>query len=377
MTAPVVPPATIGVLGGGQLGRYTVLAARLMGYGTVVLEPDPAAPAGRVADIHVVAPYADADALDRLAGTCAVVTTEFENPPAAALERLAADVLVAPSAAAVAVAQDREAEKSFLRDAGLPTAPWVAAGPGATDVDLDEVSFPAIVKTSRLGYDGKGQVAVDDRDALRAALDGLAVRCVVEQRVPLDLEISVVVARTADGRTVTYPVAENHHADGILDLTVVPARLPPERAAEARSVAIRIAERLDYVGVLAVELFLSDGALLVNELAPRPHNSGHWTLDACVTSQFAQQVRAVCGLALGPTDITGGGAVAMVNLLGDVWAGGPPAWGEALADPDARLHLYGKSEPRPGRKMGHLTVLGTTPDEVVARAVALRAAVTR
>ncbi|HEU4841876.1 MAG TPA: ATP-grasp domain-containing protein, partial [Ilumatobacteraceae bacterium] len=217
MTAPVVPPATIGVLGGGQLGRYTVVAARLMGYGTVVLEPDPAAPAGRVADLHVVAPYDDVDALDRLAATCAVVTTEFENPPAAALERLAADVLVAPAAAAVAVAQDREAEKSFLRAAGLPTAPWVAAGPGGS---VRDVGFPAIVKTARLGYDGKGQVAVDDEAGLRAALEELGVRCVVEQRVPLDLEVSVVVARTADGRTTTYPVAENHHADGILDLTV-------------------------------------------------------------------------------------------------------------------------------------------------------------
>ena len=369
-SGPVVPPATIGVLGGGQLGRYTVVAARLMGYGTVVLEPDPAAPAGRVADVHIVAPYDDPDALDRLAGMCSVVTTEFENPPAAALERLARDVRVAPSPAAVAVAQDRLTEKAFLRDAGIPTAPWRPGGePGP--------AFPAIVKTARLGYDGKGQVGVADDAALDAALAELGVPCIVEQRVPLDVEISVIVARTADGRTVTYPVAENHHADGILDLTVVPARIPAALAAEASTLALRIADAFDYVGVLAVELFVSDGALLVNELAPRPHNSGHWTLDAAVTSQFAQQVRAVCGLALGRPDVTGGGAVAMVNLLGDVWADGAPDWQAALADPDARLHLYGKAEPRPGRKMGHLTVLGTSPDEVAARAVALRAAVTR
>jgi len=377
VTATIVPPASIGVLGGGQLGRYTVVAARLMGYGTVVLEPDVGAPAGRVADLHLVAAYDDPAALDRIAASCAVVTTEFENPPAAALERLAGDVLVAPSAAAVAVAQDREAEKSFLGAAGLPTAPWVAVGPGGPDGDVGAVGFPAIVKTARLGYDGKGQVAVADAAALRDAVERLGVRCVVEQRVPLDLEISVVVARAADGRTVTYPVAENRHAGGILDLTVVPARIPSARAAEAQAVAVRIADLLDYVGVLAVELFVSAGTLLVNELAPRPHNSGHWTLDACVTSQFAQQVRAVCGLALGPTDVTGGGAVAMVNLLGDLWDGGPPDWAAALADPDARLHLYGKAEPRPGRKMGHLTVLGRRPDDVAARALALREAVRR
>jgi len=370
MSPPIVPPATIGVLGGGQLGRYTVVAARLMGYGTVVLEPDATAPAGRVADLHVVAPYDDPDAVDQLAARCAVVTTEFENPPAGTLERLARDVVVAPSAAAVAVAQDRLAEKRFLRGLGVPTAPWTPGGEG-------QVVFPAIVKTARLGYDGKGQVAVADEDELTAALAELGVECVVEQRVPLDVEISVIVARTSDGRTATYPVAENHHVAGILDLTVVPARIAPERAVEAEGLAVRLAEALDYVGVLAVEMFVSAGALLVNELAPRPHNSGHWTLDASVTSQFAQQVRAVCGLALGATAVTGGGAAAMVNLLGDRWARGEPDWAVALADPAARLHLYGKAEARPGRKMGHLTLLGAAADEVAARALALREAVTR
>jgi 5-(carboxyamino)imidazole ribonucleotide synthase len=366
---PIVPPATIGVLGGGQLGRYTVVAARLMGYGTVVLEPDPGAPAGRVADVHVVAPYDDPDALDHLAATCAVVTTEFENPPAAGLARLARDVVVAPAPAAVAIAQDRLAEKAFLRDAGIPTAPWWTGGE-------DGPRVPAIVKTARLGYDGKGQVGVADDAALRTAVTELGVACIVEQRVPLDVELSVIVARTADGRHAAYPVAENHHAGGILDLSVVPARIPAPLAAEASALALRIAATLDYVGVLAVELFVSDGALLVNELAPRPHNSGHWTLDAAPTSQFAQQVRAVCGVALGPTALTAG-AVAMVNLLGDRWAGGPPDWAAALADPGARLHLYGKAEPRPGRKMGHLTVVGDDADEVAVRAVALRDAVTR
>jgi 5-(carboxyamino)imidazole ribonucleotide synthase len=362
---PIVPPATIGVLGGGQLGRYTVVAARLMGYGTIVLDPDHAAPAGAVADVHLVAPYDEPAALDRLAEECAVVTTEFENPPAAALERLAADVVVAPPPAAVAIAQDRVAEKSFLRERGVPTAPWSTGDP---------VGYPAIVKTARLGYDGKGQVAVADDAELAAALERLAVPCVVERRVPLDVELSVLVARTADGRHVTYPVAENAHVDGILDVTIVPARVPAALAAEAQELAVRIAQALDYVGVLAVEMFVSAGRLLVNELAPRPHNSGHWTLDASATSQFEQQVRAVCGLALGPTDVVGGTSVAMANLLGDRWASGTPAWERALADPAAHLHLYGKRDARPGRKMGHLTVVG---DDAATRVVELRHALTR
>ncbi len=356
----IVPPATIGVLGGGQLGRYTIIAARLMGYATMVLDPDPTAPAGRVADVHLIAPFDEPAALDRLAEDCAVVTTEFENPPAEALERLAADVTVAPPPAAVAIAQDRTAEKTFLASIGAPTAPWSTGAP---------VGFPAIVKTARLGYDGKGQRPVADRYQLAAALDELGVPCVVEQRMPLDVELSVIVARTADGRGVTYAVAENHHGGGILDLTVVPARIADGLAAEATALATRIADNLDYIGVLAVELFVSEGRLLVNELAPRPHNSGHWTLDAAATSQFEQQVRAVCGLALGPTDLVGADEVAMVNLLGDLWAHGEPDWGVALADPAARLHLYGKTKPRPGRKMGHLTVLG---DGAAERAVALR-----
>jgi 5-(carboxyamino)imidazole ribonucleotide synthase len=361
----IVPPATIGVLGGGQLGRYTVIAARVMGYGTVVLDPDPSAPAGAVADVHLIAAYDDPTALDRIADACDVVTTEFENPPAAALERLATDVVVAPPPRAVAVAQDRIAEKSFLTELGVPTAPWSTGTP---------VGFPAIVKTARLGYDGKGQVAVSDEDELGAALAELAVPCVVERRVVLDAELSVIVARTADGRHATYPVAENRHAGGILDLTTVPAGVDPATAVSAEGLARRIADALEYVGVLAVELFLSDGRLLVNELAPRPHNSGHWTLDAAATSQFEQQVRAVCGLALGSTARSGTDEVAMANLLGDLWAGGTPRWEEVLGDSDARLHLYGKAIARPGRKMGHLTVIG---DDAARRALALRAAITR
>ncbi len=366
----IVPPATIGMLGGGQLGRYALVAARLMGYGTVVVDPDPLAPAGRVADEHVVAPYDDPAALDHLAARCAVVTTEFENPPAAALERLAAAVTVAPSPAAVAIAQDRLAEKRFLAGTGVPVGPFAP-------VESPDVPFPAILKTARLGYDGKGQRVVDTPDELGEAWRELGGGpCVLEQRLALDAELSVIVARRDDSATATYPVAENHHVDGILDLTVVPARVPAELAAEATELAVTIAERLDYVGVLAVELFVSGGRVLVNELAPRPHNSGHWTLDAAVTSQFEQQVRAVCGLALGSPRLTAP-AVAMVNLLGDRWAAGEPAWEAALADPAARLHLYGKAEARPGRKMGHLTVLGEDPAAAAAAACRLRDLVTR
>ena len=369
----ILPPATIGMLGGGQLGRYALVAARLMGYRTVVVDPDPTAPAGKVADTHVVAGYGDAAALEALESTCAVVTTEFENPPAAVLERLAATTLVAPAAAAVAIAQDRVAEKAFLADHGFTVAPYV---PLPTDVEAAKatVEAPSILKSARLGYDGKGQVPVGTTGELAAAWDGLGhVPCVLERRVPLDVELSVLVARTGDGRTAVFPVAENAHAGGILDVTVVPARVDADLAADATAIAVAVAGALDYVGVLAVELFVSEGRLLVNELAPRPHNSGHWTLDAARTSQFEQQVRAVCGLALGPTDMTVP-AVAMGNLLGDGWRDGEPDWGAVLGTPDAHLHLYGKADARPGRKMGHLTVTGAEPGAVADRARALRAA---
>ena len=376
----IAPPAMIGMLGGGQLGRYAILAARVMGYGTIVLDPDPGAPAARVADEHLVAAYDDPAALDILANRCAVVTTEFENPPAAALQRLARDVRVAPSPAAVAIAQDRIAEKSFLSSNGFPVAPWA---PLVMAADLDaarDLGAPAIIKTARLGYDGKGQRAVTDANALETAWDQLdRVMCVVEHRVPLDLELSALVARAADGSSVVYPIAENEHVAGILDLTVVPARIDVAVAADAEALARDLAERLDFVGVLAVEMFVSDGNLLVNELAPRPHNSGHWTLDGARTDQFAQQIRAVTGTALGDPSLTTG-AVAMVNLLGDLWfADGDapiePSWAAVLSDPAARLHLYGKAAPRPGRKMGHVTVLGDRPDDVAAAAVLLRHAV--
>jgi 5-(carboxyamino)imidazole ribonucleotide synthase len=374
-SAPILPPATIGVLGGGQLGRYFVMAARTMGYRTMVLEPDPGAPAGAAADVHLAASYDDPDALGRLGRECAVVTTEFENPPAAALAALATSTIVRPSPAAIAITQDRRTEKAFLTDAGIPVAPYAVI---ATVDDLlvpmagRGVGFPAIVKTARLGYDGKGQVTVaDDLELADAWRELGGVGCVVEQRLPLQQELSVVLARGIDGKCAVHPTVANTHVRGILDLTVVPAQTSDHVAEQAVVLATSIAVALDYVGVLAVEMFVVDGELLVNELAPRPHNSGHWTLDAAATSQFEQQVRAVCGLPLGDPSLAAPGA-AMVNLLGDDWAAGEPDWTLALAGGGSHLHLYGKAEPRPGRKMGHLTVTAVTPTDAADLALALR-----
>ncbi|MDQ3469022.1 MAG: ATP-grasp domain-containing protein, partial [Actinomycetota bacterium] len=292
--------------------------------------------------------------------------------------RLAARVVVAPSAEAVAAAQDRIAEKAFLAGHGFAVAPYtVVAGAGDVDAAVSWMVGPCLLKTARLGYDGKGQAPIGTATELRQAWDALGGEpAVLERRVPLDHELSVVVARAADGRTATYPVVENHHVGGILDLSVVPARVEPAVARRAEEVGVAVADELAYVGVLAVELFVSDGDVLVNELAPRPHNSGHWTLDAAVTSQFQQQVRAVCGQALGSTTMTTP-AAAMVNLLGDSWSGGEPDWSSILADPAARLHLYGKTTARPARKMGHVTVLADDADAAVARALDLRTRLSR
>ena len=377
--AEVLPPATIGMLGGGQLGRYALIAAKTMGYRTIVLDPDPSAPAGAVADEHLVAAYDDPDALRRLVLDCDVVTTEFENPPAAALERLAESVMVAPSPAAVRVAQDRIAEKRFLVENGFPVGPFAVLESALTDdVPASLIERASIIKTARLGYDGKGQRRIAGAAELHAAWADLGgVPCVVETLLDLATELSVIVARTADGRTATWPVAENDHVDGILDVSVVPAKVSVVLLDRAEGLAMAVADALDYVGVLAVELFVVHGddgdELLVNELAPRPHNSGHWTLDASVTSQFEQQIRAICGLGLGDTSMTCGGA-AMVNLLGDLWSTEEPTWRAALDDPSAKLHLYGKAEARPGRKMGHLTVRSTNAAEAVTRALELRRA---
>jgi 5-(carboxyamino)imidazole ribonucleotide synthase len=374
MTAvAIVPPATLGILGGGQLGRYAVMAAASMGYRTIVVDPDPSAPAGLLAHEHLVAAYDDADALRRLSFDCDVVTTEFENPPAAALDELAATVTVAPSPTSVRIAQDRIAEKRFLIDNGFPVGRYQVLEGDDPVIDPSLVGSGAIVKTARLGYDGKGQRSASGvAGALAAWAELGGVPCVVEQRLDLTTELSVIVGRTASGDVEAWPVAENRHVDGILDVSAVPASVSAKLADRAIGVAMAIADALGYVGVLAVELFVVDGALLVNELAPRPHNSGHWTLDASVTSQYEQQVRAVCGLGLGSTAMTAP-AIAMVNLLGDLWEGGDPDWTAVFDDPNAKLHLYGKTHARPGRKMGHLTVTAPTTNLAIARALELRA----
>ncbi len=375
----IVPPSTIGMLGGGQLGRYALIAARQMGFATVVLDPDPLAPAGAVADRHLVANFDDADALENLCNECSVITTEFENPPRESLDVIALRLPVRPSPSAIAVAQDRQHEKQFLTAHGFEVGPYVNLDGGVmSDV---EPLLPGIVKTARLGYDGRGQTRVSSVDEVSGAVARLGdARCVLERRLNLVVEISVIVARSVGGETVTWPASENHHVDGVLDFTVVPARVPDGLLSEADQLARQIAMALDYVGVLAVEMFVidSDGGhrLLVNELAPRPHNSGHWTLDASFTDQFTQQIRSITGSALASTAMTVP-AVAMVNLLGDLWESGEPDWSAAQAESRARVHLYGKATARPGRKMGHLTVVGEEVDQVADQARALRAVLSR
>ena len=369
----ILPGATLGVLGGGQLGRMFTLRARTMGFRVVVLDPDPLSPAGQVADRHVAARYDDEVALDDLAASCAAVTTEFENVPAATLERLARTTTVRPSAEVVAIAQDRIAEKTFLQRAGFAVAPFHPVGSTAElAAAMAAVRLPALLKTSRLGYDGKGQETIlapgDGAEAFRR-LGG--VSCILEARLDLELELSVVLGRGADGQMAAFPPGENRHRDGILETTTVPARVPERVAREAREIATGVANALNYVGVLGVELLVAEGGrLFVNEIAPRPHNSGHYTLDACSVDQFELQVRTLCGLPLHEPRLFS--PVAMINLLGDLWCNAEPRWVQVFARPGVRLHLYGKSAPRPGRKMGHLNCLAPSPDQALALALEAR-----
>ncbi|MDP9046125.1 MAG: 5-(carboxyamino)imidazole ribonucleotide synthase [Pseudomonadota bacterium] len=376
MSAFIAPGATLGVLGGGQLARMFCHAAQAMGYATAVLDPDPRSPAGQIAHHHLAFRYDDAQGLAELASLCAAVTTEFENVPAASLATLAERLPVAPGASAVAVCQDRGAEKAHFVRTGVPCAPHALIESVGQIVSVRSDLLPGILKTTTLGYDGKGQTAVASRAELSsgwAALGG--VRCVLEQKLQLALEVSVIVARRADGTAVHLPVQQNLHRDGILAVTRVPAPdLAPGLHALAVEQALRIAAELRYVGVLCVEFFvLQDGSLVANEMAPRPHNSGHYSIDACDLSQFELQVRALTHAPLTAPRLHS--ACVMLNLLGDLWfdaAGrerpGGPAWAEVLAIPGAHLHLYGKTEARPGRKMGHLTLTGTSPAEADRRA---------
>ncbi len=370
----------LGVLGGGQLGRMFVHAAQVHGYAVAVLEPDAASPAGAAGDSHLQAPYLDATALAQLAAICGAVTTEFENVPADALRTLARAVTVAPPAAAVEVCQHRAREKQCFAAAGVPCAPHALLTSSA-DLTGPAVAslLPGLLKTASLGYDGKGQASVATAAELASAWTALgSVPCVLEKRLPLRQEISVIVARSAGGQIVHLPVQQNLHRDGILAVTQVPAPdVAADLAAQAVGLAERLAQALDYVGVLCVEFFiLDDGTLVANEMAPRPHNSGHYSIDACDVSQFDLQVRTLAGLPLVAPRLHS--AAVMLNLLGDLWwpsAASPPQepdWAQVLALPGVRLHLYGKHEPRRGRKMGHLTVTAAQPAS--ARAVALQAA---
>jgi 5-(carboxyamino)imidazole ribonucleotide synthase len=375
--AVLLPGATLGVLGGGQLGRMFVHAAQQMGYFTAVLDPDPDSPAGLVSHHHVHTDYLDNDGLARLATLSQAITTEFENVPAPALARLAAQRFVAPGAAAVAIAQDRAQEKAHFDRCGVACAPYAVIESAQQLATVPDALLPGILKTARLGYDGKGQVPVATRAELEAAWVSLRrVPCVLEQRLALAFECSVVAARGRDGQVVMLPVQRNLHRGGILAVTeVFEDNLPAGQAASARAAARSIAEGLDYVGVLCVEFFgLADGSLVVNEIAPRPHNSGHWSLDGCDVSQFELQVRTLTGLPLVPPRVHS--ACIMLNLLGDLWSGNDsvraPDWAAVLALPGVHLHLYGKQQARAGRKMGHLTV--TAADPQAARATALQAA---
>lgn len=366
----ILPGATLGVLGGGQLGRFFVLRAHDLGYRVTVMDPDPASPAGLIADRHIAAPFTDEAALRALGTSCQAITTEFENVPAAALALLASLTRVSPSAVAVAVAQDRLLEKTHLADAGFGTAAFLPVRSREEAAEAAErLGRPGILKTSRLGYDGKGQAPVNAPSECQAAFESLgSVECILEERLHLETELSVILARGADGEVAVYPPAENVHRNGILHSTVVPARVGASVAREAGELAAGVAASLEYVGVLGVELFVANGGqLYVNEIAPRPHNSGHYTLDAAVTDQFEQQLRAMCGLPLGSTELLS--PVAMVNLLGDLWASGEPRWDRALGLHGVRLHLYGKAEPRASRKMGHLACLAESADSALTKAL--------
>jgi len=365
------PPTWLGVMGGGQLGRMFAHAAQAMGYKVAVLEPAATCPAGEVAERLLNAAYTDSAALHQLADLCAAVTTEFENVPADSMNLLAQGSFVAPNGACVSVAQDRIAEKRFFVDcaprSGVMPAPHKVIANLDDIADIEDELLPGILKTVRMGYDGKGQVRVTSREDVRAAFDSMqGVTCLLEKMLPLAYEVSVLTARGADGASVVYPIAENVHRDGILFTTTVPGpNVSAQCARQAQDAARVIVAELGYVGVLCIEFFvLEDGSLVVNEMAPRPHNSGHYTLDACVTSQFAQQVRAMARLPLG--DCRQHSPAVMLNILGDVWFDGDqvrePAWDRVLALPGAFLHLYGKDDPRRGRKMGHVTFVAPTLD---------------
>jgi len=355
MNRQILPGATLGVLGGGQLGRMFCVAARTMGYRVVVLDPDPLCGAGLIADVHIKADYTDQAALQEMASQCDAITLEFENIPSESVRIVADKTTVYPVAESLEIAQNRDLEKQFAHKAGLQPVPYYAV---LNEDDLqrsaDEVGFPAILKSNTLGYDGKGQFVVNDFTELCDAYNEAGkVDCVLEKRINIRCEVSAIVARNADAQLASFPVSENQHRNGVLHMSIVPARVDNEIMQQAIESASILADAMSYVGILAVEFFVSDDNILYfNEMAPRPHNSGHYTKDACVTSQFEQQVRMMCGLTPGDTRLMS--PVVMVNMLGDLWL---PDWSSIFAQNNIKLHLYGKTEARPGRKMGHFNVL--------------------
>lgn len=375
---PVLPGATIGVLGSGQLGRMFTIAARRLGYRVHTFSPDADTPTGQVADLELRAPYLDLAAVRAFAAAVDVVTFEFENVPAETVAAAATMAPVRPAGAVLHTSQHRLREKTYLKEHGFPVTPFRAARSAAeVAAALAEVGRPALLKTAGWGYDGKGQTRIDAPEQAPAAWAALGVdEAIVEAWVPYACELSVVAARGQDGEIAAFPAIENQHIRGILDLSLAPARVPAAVAAAAVAITRSLLVTLDVVGVLCVEFFcLSDGTLLINELAPRPHNSGHLTIDACVSCQFEQQLRAVCGLPLGSTELLR--PAAMANLLGDIWQDGAPDFAAALALPDVKLHLYGKVDARSGRKMGHLTALGDSAEAAGARVLEARARLTR
>ena len=363
-TQQILPGATLGVLGGGQLGRMFCVAARTMGYRVVVLDPDPLCGAGLIADVHIKADYTDQVALEEMAKQCDAITLEFENIPSESLRFIADKTTVYPVAESLEIAQNRDLEKQFALKAGLQPVPYFSI---KHEDDLQqaasEVGFPAILKSNTLGYDGKGQFVISDFSELREAYNQVGkVDCVLEKKINIRCEVSAIVARNAASEQASFPVSENQHRNGILHMSIVPARVSEELTSRAIKNASILAEAMSYVGILAVEFFVSDdNVLYFNEMAPRPHNSGHYTKDACVTSQFEQQVRMMCGLSPGDTRLMS--PVVMVNMLGDLW---PPQWAEIFSQNNIKLHLYGKTEARVGRKMGHFNVLAEDVESALA-----------
>jgi len=359
----VLPSSTLGILGGGQLGRMFVKAASSLGYDVIVFDPDEFSPAGRLATQHICASYDDESALDQLADLCDVLTIEFENIPLSTIRYLENKIAVYPASDAIEIAQNRIKEKLFIQKIGLKTANFAEIKSVADCEAVSHELFPAILKTNELGYDGKGQVVCQSINDLKAAFLNLGkVACVLENKIDLKTEISVIVCRGLNGQSEFFPAVENQHINGILDTSIVPANVPELIAKRAQKQALKVADELNYCGILAIEFFIStNNDLLINEMAPRPHNSGHYTTDACVTSQFEQQVRMICQLPAGSCRLMS--PVVMWNILGDIWPDeGQPDWPYILQDDMSKLHLYGKKEARDGRKMGHVNILCTKTD---------------